>query len=199
MQNDFVDGALGSADAQAIVPNVVKKINDWKGMVIATKDTHSTLSYDNTLEGQRLPVQHCIKDTLGWELNGEVKKALEEHGAYLGTLEKRSFGSNVLPEIVFDLATRTVDNSAYPCYDECEAVDEDYETRITRRDAFVPDMEVTLVGLCTNICVLANAMALRNKYPNMKITVDSTCCAGTSFEAHASSLTAMKSVNIDIE
>lgn len=95
MQHDFINGALGSNEAVAIVKNVARKIEDWDGDVVATRDTHDE-NYLNTREGKYLPVKHCIKGTWGWEINDSVAKALEEkieQGCRVSIINKGSFGS----------------------------------------------------------------------------------------------------------
>ena len=74
MQNDFIDGSLGTAQAQQIVPNVISKINAFSGDLYYTRDTHNE-DYLNTLEGKKLPVVHCIKNTFGWEIQKDVWNA----------------------------------------------------------------------------------------------------------------------------
>ena len=165
MQNDFVDGALGTKEAEAIVPNVVKKIEEFDGdELFVTYDTH----YDNyleTLEGKKLPVPHCIDGTYGHDLNAEVKKALA--GKDYKDVIKAGFGS-------FSISKGLKDR--YPG----------------------EEMEVEFVGLCTDICVVSNALIMRAGYPNAIITVDAKCCAGVTPEAHKAALATMKSCQIDV-
>lgn len=166
VQNDFVDGALGSKEAQAIVPNVVKKINEWDGDIIFTLDTHGE-NYLETREGKYLPVKHCIECTDGHRINQEVLNAVhskEGDKSYISTLSKRTFGSTALPEVI-------------------RGADVDY---------------VELVGLCTDICVVSNAMLLKAHYPEMDIAVDASCCAGVTPESHQAALTTMKMCQINV-
>lgn len=163
MQKDFVDGALGSKEAEAIVDNVVNKIENFNGEIIVTYDTHQD-DYMETREGKYLPVPHCIENTDGWALNDKVENALIGKGAT--KIKKPTFGSVRLVDVLID-------------------VDE-------------KDTEVTLIGLCTDICVVSNAMLLKANYPEMNITVDSTCCAGVTPETHNAALTVMKSCQINI-
>ena len=158
MQKDFVDGALGSKEAVAIVPNVVKKINEFDGEIFVTYDTHFD-NYIETNEGKNLPVPHCIKGTDGWKLNDEVAAAL--NGKEYTEVEKITFGSVKLPELV-----------------KAAAGDEKFT--------------VELVGLCTDICVVSNALMLKANFPEMDMFVDSTCCAGVTVESHEAALTTMK-------
>lgn len=160
MQNDFIHGALGSADAQGIVENVKKKIESFDGTVIFTQDTHGR-DYMSTQEGKKLPVSHCIEGTDGWEICSELK------GLAKNCLTKPTFGSVVLPGYICDLLGEEPD-------------------------------EIELVGLCTDICVISNAMILKASFPETKISVDSSCCAGVTPQSHDNALAAMASVQIDI-
>ena len=165
MQNDFVDGALGTKEAVAIVPNVVKKIREFDGdEIFVTYDTHYD-NYMNTLEGQKLPVPHCIDGSYGHELNAEVKAALE--GKQYKDVIKAGFGS-------FSISRGLKDR--YPG----------------------EEIEVEMVGLCTDVCVVSNALIMRAGYPNAKITVDASCCAGVTPETHEAALTTMKCCQIDV-
>ena len=165
MQNDFVDGALGTKEAIAIVPNVVKKIREFDGdEIFVTYDTHYD-NYMNTLEGQKLPVPHCIDGSYGHELNAEVKAALE--GKQYKDVIKAGFGS-------FSISRGLKDR--YPG----------------------EEIEVEMVGLCTDVCVVSNALIMRAGYPNAKITVDASCCAGVTPETHEAALTTMKCCQIDV-
>ena len=163
MQNDFIDGSLGSQEAQAIVPNVIDKINNWDGEIIVTQDTH----YDNyleTREGKYLPVKHCIEGTRGHKVNECVFGALVKHHSNFAYLNKITFGSTALPEII-------------------RGQNFDY---------------VEIVGLCTDICVVSNAMLLKAHYPELDITVDASCCAGVTPETHKAALTTMKMCQINV-
>ena len=97
MQNDFVNGALGTPEAQAIIPSVCEKIRNWDGVIFITRDTHAT-DYLNTREGRFLPVEHCILGTPGWQFNDEVKKALDTKGTNVFLCTKDTFGSTSLPQ-----------------------------------------------------------------------------------------------------
>ncbi len=164
MQNDFVDGALGTPEAQAIVPDVISKIQDFDGDIYATLDTH-TADYMNTSEGKLLPVPHCIRETDGWALNKSVADALAAKG--YTAVEKPSFGSLALPELIKD------------SYD-------------------VNNIEIELIGICTDICVVSNALILKANFPETRISVDSGCCAGVTPELHNAALLTMKSCQIDV-
>lgn len=164
LQKDFVDGALGTNEAQAIVPNAVKKINSFDGKIFVTFDTHSE-NYLSTAEGKKLPVTHCVKGTDGWQLNADIQKALD--GRDYIAVEKPAFGSVDLPKLI-----------------EKEANGEEFE--------------IELIGLCTDICVVSNALLLKANFPEAPIAVDSSCCAGVTPQAHKSALDTMKSCQIDI-
>ena len=163
MQNDFIDGALGTAEAVAIVPKVVEKVKDFKGTVIFTRDTHGE-SYMQTQEGRNLPVPHCIKGSHGWE----VCPALEPLRTGL-TIDKPTFGSAELGRLILEL------------------------------DAKEPVGSITLVGLCTDICVISNAMIAKAFLPEVPVTVDAACCAGVTPESHRNALNAMKMCQVRIE
>ena len=165
MQKDFVDGALGSKEAVAIVPNVVNKIKDFEGDIFVTYDTHFE-NYMDTNEGKNLPVPHCIKGTDGWELNEEVAKALANRK--YTPVEKITFGSVDLPGLVGKAAGD---------------------------EAFT----VELVGLCTDICVVSNALLLKANFPEVNIAVDAACCAGVTVESHEAALTTMKMCQIEVK
>ena len=165
MQNDFIDGALGTQEAQAIVGNVVKKIEEYQGeKVFATRDTHGD-DYMNTSEGKHLPVPHCMKGTEGWEIRQEVSEALQKVNAEI--VDKPFFGSMVL-----------VDKMA--------------------EQGFQKELEIELVGLCTDICVVSNALLLKARLPEAIIRVDKSCCAGVTPQSHEAALLTMKMCHIDI-
>ena len=163
MQNDFVDGALGTPEAQAIVPNVVNKIQSWDGDIFCTQDTHSD-DYLSTREGKYLPVAHCVEGTDGHKINEKVFEELCKHSRHMVTLNKYTFGSTALPEIIRPLG-----------YDYIE-----------------------IIGLCTDICVVSNAMILKAHFPEIDIAVDASCCAGVTPESHSAALTTMKMCQINI-
>ncbi len=162
MQNDFIDGALGTFEAEAVVQNVVSLVKSHTGRVIFTKDTHSP-DYLSTSEGKNLPVEHCIKGTYGWEICDSLKEYATE------TIEKPTFGS-------LDLA---------------EKLKEENQTN--------PIGKITLVGLCTDICVISNALLLKATLPEVEISVVSSACAGVTPASHENALTAMKMCQIIIK
>ncbi len=157
MQNDFIDGSLGTKEALAIVDNVKEKIAEYKkngDEIIFTRDTH-TEDYLNTAEGKKLPVEHCIKGTYGWQ----IADLLALDGAKI--IDKPSFGYTKWNEMNFE--------------------------------------EIEIVGLCTDICVVSNALILKAQFPDVKISVDSECCAGVTPQTHNSALETMKMCQIEVK
>ncbi|MBQ3662594.1 MAG: cysteine hydrolase [Clostridia bacterium] len=165
MQNDFVDGALGTPEAVSILPQVAERIRSFDGdAVYVTFDTHSE-DYMDTLEGKRLPVVHCQEGTGGWALAPAVSEALKDK-PYRSVI-KKTFGTF---DIVKDLKEQ------YP----------------------EEEIEMELLGLCTDICVVSNALILRAGFPNAVIRVDAACCAGVTPEKHEAALETMRSCQIDV-
>ena len=163
MQNDFIDGALGTKEAVAIVPHVKAKISTYAPEdIYYTIDTHEE-NYMQTQEGESLPVEHCIRGTKGWQLSPELKDLLKGAKRY----EKPTFGS-------VNLAFRL------------------------REIAEQEDIELELVGLCTDICVVSNALLLKAMMPEVKISVDASCCAGVTVEQHKAALMTMKACQIKV-
>ena len=163
MQNDFIDGALGTPEAVAIVPKVMVKMMNFDGLVLATRDTHGE-DYLERQEGKKLPVVHCIKGTHGWEIKDEIQQLLISQ-----PIDKPTFGSEALGKVLKDLNN------------DVEPID-----------------SITLVGLCTDICVISNAMLLKAFLPEVPIMVDASCWAGVTPESHERALEAMKACQIEI-
>ncbi len=159
MQNDFIDGALGTTEAAAIVDKVKNKIENFEGQVWYTRDTHSE-SYMETREGKHLPVPHCIKGTDGWQITDKLSGLRCDK-----IIDKPTFGSTELQML------------------------------LTKENA----RNITLVGLCTDICVISNAMLLKAALPEAEITVDAACCAGVTPESHTRALLAMQMCQIHVE
>lgn len=156
MQKDFIDGSLGTKEAVAIVPLVAEKVAEYKKngyRLIYTRDTHFA-DYLTTSEGKKLPVEHCIKGTHGWE---------------------------IVPE-VFDAESIIIDKPSFG-YTEWKKFD---------------FSEIVLVGLCTDICVVSNALILKALFPDANISVISECCAGVTPESHNAALSTMKMCQIDV-
>ncbi len=164
MQKDFVDGSLGTPEAQAIVSRAAEKIRSFEGDIFVTYDTHFE-DYLDTPEGKKLPVPHCIYETPGWELTGELQDLMEEIPHY--KVQKYTFGSITLPHLMKEVA------------------DGD-------------DFSIELIGLCTDICVISNALILKAQFPDLSISVDSSCCAGVTPALHTAALDVMRSCQIDI-
>ena len=164
MQNDFINGALGTREAEAIVDRVADEIKKYPaGDIIATRDTH-TEDYLNTQEGKNLPVAHCVKGTTGWALNSKIAAALGE--ALI--IDKPTFGSRELAE------------------------------RLTQM-AQAEELDITLVGLCTDICVVSNALLIKAFLPETSVRVIAACCAGVTPESHRAALDTMKACQIQIQ
>lgn len=162
MQNDFIDGSLGTNEAVQIVENVKDKIDllrkdNWN--IVFTRDTHNE-NYLLTQEGQNLKVEHCIKNTYGWQ----ISDSLDTKNCTI--IDKPSFGSLSLPEYI---------NQKYSNIEE-----------------------IQLIGLCTDICVISNAMILKAAFPEVLITVDASCCAGVTVQSHKNAIEAMKMCQIKI-
>lgn len=164
MQNDFVDGALGTKEAAKIVPAVVDKIKEFQGHIIYTRDTHEE-NYLDTQEGKCLPVAHCIRGTKGWELCPQIKELCQNT-----PLDKPSFGSTEL-----GMMLKAAEGNG-------EKVD-----------------TVTFAGLCTDICIISNAMIVKAFLPEAEVIVDASCCAGVTPESHRQALEAMKVCQIKVE
>lgn len=163
MQKDFIDGSLGTKEAEKIVDGVVEEIKKYRMEdIFATRDTH-TEDYLQTQEGKKLPVVHCVKGTEGWEINGKVKEALK--GAEV--MDKPTFGSKELAEKIAGLAAEE-------------------------------EIEVTLVGLCTDICVVSNALLIKAYLPEVPVRVLASCCAGVTPESHQAALATMKMCQVEI-
>lgn len=163
MQNDFIDGALGTKEAEAIVPAVEAKIRDFSGKVLFTRDTHEE-NYMDTQEGRKLPVPHCIRGTEGWQIRTELAALCKEP-----PIDKVTFGSVQLAAL------------------------------LEKMNQEEPVEKITFVGLCTDICVISNALLVKAHLPEVEIAVDASCCAGVNPESHKTALEAMKMCQIQVE
>jgi nicotinamidase-related amidase len=161
MQKDFISGALGTKEAEAVVDNVAEVIRTFDGEVIFTRDTH-TDKYLETQEGRNLPVSHCIKDSDGWQLDKKLASLRTEP---VKIFDKPTFGSVALAEYLKE--------------------NEELES-------------VTLIGLCTDICVISNALLIKAFLPEAEIRVMENCCAGVTPKSHENALEAMKMCQIKI-
>ena len=163
MQNDFIDGTLGTKEAQQIVPLVVSKIHSYpQDCIYATRDTHPE-NYLETQEGRNLPVPHCIEGTKGWEIRKEIADAMP--GAEI--INKPTFGSVILAQELMERNERE-------------------------------PIEVELVGLCTDICVVSNALLIKALLPEVVVKVDPGCCAGVTPQSHEAALATMRACQIQI-
>nr|WP_296041398.1 cysteine hydrolase [uncultured Blautia sp.] len=162
MQNDFIDGALGTKEAVAIVTKVEEKIRNFNGTVLFTRDTHENW-YLETQEGKKLPVPHCIRDTEGWQIRRELDILRKTE-----PVDKETFGSTDLAD---DLVAMNID-------DEIKSI--------------------TFVGLCTDICVISNALLVKAALPEVPIIVDAACCAGVTPESHENALKAMEMCQVEV-
>lgn len=170
MQNDFIDGSLGTKEAQEICPKVLELIENRKEntVVFATRDTHKA-DYLTTREGRMLPVEHCIEHTTGWEIRSEIEKALADAGAEI--IDKGTFGSEKLVEAVKEI------------------------TASLKQE----EITMTLAGLCTDICVVSNALLLKAAFPEAEMIVRADCCAGVTKESHEAAILTMKMCQIRME
>lgn len=163
MQNDFIDGSLGTKEAVAIVPAVVEKIKNFKGKVLFTRDTHEE-NYLETQEGRNLPIKHCIRGTKGWEIRPEIE-ALRRTVPF----DKGAFGYMEMGRELKKLNTEE------------------------------PIESITMIGLCTDVCVISNAMLAKAFLPEVPIYIDAACCAGVTPKQHSTALDAMRACQFIIE
>lgn len=180
MQKDFIDGSLGTPEAQAIVPNVVEKLRNHKNtdtVVLFTKDTHYK-DYLATPEGEKLPVEHCIEGTEGWAIDRAIHNEFKSGGYATysagdivnGRIIKPTFGSYDLIDVLCDIDVQTEEGI----------------------------FEIEFCGVCTDICVISNVLMTKAAFWNTPIVVDASCCAGVTPEKHAAALEVMKSCQIDV-
>ena len=161
MQNDFIDGALGTSEALAIVENVKARIREYDPAdVFVTMDTHAP-NYLETQEGRNLPVEHCIKGSNGWQIRSDIASLLPDWHIY----EKPTFGSVALAKDIAEIAA-------------------------------AEEIEIEVLGLCTDICVVSNALMLKAYMPEVQISVDPSCCAGVTPESHEAALKTMQMCQI---
>lgn len=164
IQKDFVDGALGTPEAVAMLSAACKRIREFDGEIFVTYDTHSE-AYLSTSEGKKLPVTHCVRGTEGWELDAQIRDALTEK--VYTPVEKPTFGSVLLPELIH----KTADGEEF---------------------------DILLIGLCTDICVVSNALLLKAHFPECEIMVDAACCAGVTPDSHRTALQTMAMCQITV-
>lgn len=165
VQNDFVNGALGTREAEEVLPSILEKVRDFTGRVIATRDTHSD-DYLETQEGERLPVVHCLKGSEGWGFPDELDSLIREREAAI--YEKSTFGSPALARDLRDFFDRGEIRS------------------------------VEIIGICTDICVVSNALLIKAESPELPLTVDARCCAGVTPEKHGAALDVLESCQVEV-
>ena len=160
MQNDFIDGALGTPEALAILPAVKELTDTFDGDIYFTRDTHYE-NYMESAEGKKLPVPHCIKGSHGWQISSAL-----DTGRAVGIIDKITFGSTELARLL-----------------------KERENEIE---------SITLIGICTDICVISNAMLIKAALPETPLCVVEKCCAGVTPESHKNALAAMRMCQIEI-
>lgn len=165
MQNDFVDGALGTPEAEAIVPAAVDEVEGFDGEVLFTQDTHAA-DYLDTQEGRNLPVEHCIKGTPGWDIIAPLRALQQKLGAKV--FEKPSFGSAELARY------------------------------LARANAVEPIESIEFIGLCTDICVVSNALLVKAVLPEVPLYVKAGCCAGVTPASHDAALATLASCQVKV-
>ena len=178
LQNDFIDGSLGTPEAKKIIPNIVNKINNYPNksnvLVLYTKDTHDDNTYLDTLEGSILPIKHCIENTPGWSINKDVERAVKSN-RFLSYSSDKIINSRVYKNT---FGSDDLRNFFVKFSDKIE--------------------EVEFCGLTTDICVVSNVLMCRQALPNTEITIDASCCSGTTSDKHKAALEVMKSCQINV-
>ena len=182
MQNDFIEGPLRTDESIRVVPKVVEKIQSWDGDIIATYDTHAE-DYLFTNEGKHLPIPHCIEGKVGHDLNPYVQEALYEYkeknpGNKVWYRHKFSFGDYLLPEMV-------------------ESLYRDHHGDEVDLESIKPE-HIEIIGVCTDICVISNALILKAAFPETRIVVDRACTAGSSLEMRRKAFDVMENCHIDL-
>lgn len=168
MQNDFISGPLGSPAAQAIVPAVAQRVEDyldatWQDtMVYFTRDTHDPDTYAGTIEGKKLPVPHCYRDSYGWEIEPSLMALVNDNKDRVRLVNKDNFGSLDLVDLL-------------------EGAD-----------------YIEICGVCTDICVVSNALILKAADKYRPVVINPALCAGTSKENHDAAILTMKNCQVDI-
>ena len=182
-QNDFIEGNLGTKEAQQVVPKIVQRIQQSQSEIILfTKDTHYT-DYLQTSEGINLPIEHCIINTEGWHINKEIRRAWKNNTNTIvlnsnanrgldinNTIQKPTFGSIALMGVYSQLMSPNGGK----------------------------DDTVELCGFCTDVCVITNALMAKSLLPEANIIVNSQLCAGTTPEKHEMALEIMKACQIKV-
>lgn len=172
MQKDFITGPLSTSEARAIVPKVCDLIGSDYGEVCYTMDTHD-MFYLDTPEGKKLPIEHCIYDTKGWDLDDDIQRAIMKRNS-------KNIDNQTVEQIKVDSFGNTALATMYRGVAETTGVSFD------------------ICGVCTDICVISNALLLKTYYPFSNIRVIASACAGTTPEMHQKALDVMRSCQIEV-
>jgi len=173
MQKDFISGALGTTEAASIVGGVVERVENSAGeLILFTQDTHQS-DYLNTAEGKKLPVPHCIEGTEGWQIDESILNTWRNNG---DTIRIPELSENTFVKPVFG----SVELVAF----------------LKARSAEISEIEI--LGVCTDICVISNAIMIKNTMPDIKISVNASCCAGVTPKSHTEALNVMQMCQIDV-
>ena len=167
MQNDFITGPLGTPEAVMARDNLIKYLKTFDGGVILTRDTHFLPEYYDSQEGKKLPIEHCIWETEGWNVDPSIFEVIQQYEIPYIYCDKESFGSNILMDLLY------------------------------RRD-FDKNDEFIFCGVCTDICVITNALIVKTWYPENPIYVLDDCCAGSTPLKHVQALSVMESCQIEV-
>jgi len=173
MQKDFISGALGTTEAVSIVDSIVNRIeNSTNELILFTQDTHQE-DYLNTAEGKKLPIPHCIEGTEGWQIDETILDAWRNNN---NTIRISALSENTFTKPVFGSI--------------------DLVTFLNARSTEISEIE--LLGVCTDICVISNAIMIKNTMPDIKISVNANCCAGVTPKSHMEALNIMQMCQIDV-
>lgn len=188
MQNDFLDGPLGNEMCRVAIPEVVNLIKSEKwNRIFLTRDTHFD-NYTRTLEGRKLPIPHCKFQSEGWKVNSEIMDALHSQDVFnYGFVDKPTFGSLSL--------IKSIENYIEENFNTCD----DEAKELIRRVGCGEGLEFHVCGVCTSICVLANVVILRAKYPDAKIIIHERACGDVTKEMHNAALVCFKSQQCEVE
>jgi Amidases related to nicotinamidase len=173
MQKDFIDGSLGTKEAQLILPKIIKRVEkSKKELILFTYDTHQE-NYLDTLEGKKLPIVHCIEGSEGWEFDKDIINAWKnnEDTILLDEIEKHYFYK--------------------PVFGSMELV------KFLKKHA-VEITKVELIGVCTDICVVSNAIMIKNEIPDLELFVAADLCAGVTLESHEAALKVLAMCQVNI-
>lgn len=192
-QNDFINGVLGTAEAPQVVPNIINKINNItiadETYIFFTQDTHNADEYLDTQEGKDLPILHCIENTVGWQIEEQIKQAwlAKAKEVLIETEKEEKCGIDITNENeIMDISIFS--KSTFGAADIVRVYEEEFNSV----------EEIELIGFDTDICVISNALMFKTFFPELTVIVDASCCAGTTPEKHKAALEVMKSCFIKI-